>query len=204
MDGERFDSLIKRLGTTRLTRLAALRGLAVGAVASVTGLSLLGQEAEAAERKRRRKRRICHRTSATDPGVTKKLKAKRAKRHLRKHQFDTKGACTAAAPGSTTTINLIGCRNDADCGVGRFCVGGICVQCRSDADCGAGRVCVGNVCNFPVTVINPPPNVIGLEICRQQGNICVPDEEFCCTAGPKTALCVNNPQACNPGSSVPA
>jgi hypothetical protein len=201
MDGERFDSLIKRLGTTRLTRLAALRGLAVGAVASLTGLSLLGEESEAADRKRRKKQRICHRTSATDPGVTKRLKKKRARRHLRKHPFDTKGACTA---GSTTTINIIGCRTDADCGVGRFCVGGICVQCRTAADCAAGQVCVGNVCNNPVTIINNPTTVVGLEICRQQGNICEPDEEFCCTSGPKTALCVNNPSACNPGSFVEA
>ncbi len=84
MDGTRFDQLIKQLATTRLTRLTALRGLAAGAVASVTGLSLLGEEGEAKDKgKKTRKRRICHRTSATDPGVSKKLKAKRAKRHLR-------------------------------------------------------------------------------------------------------------------------
>ena len=58
MDGERFDSLIKRLGTTRLTRLTALRGLAAGARRLATGMSLFAEEAEAA-RKKRRSARIC-------------------------------------------------------------------------------------------------------------------------------------------------
>jgi hypothetical protein len=201
MDGKRFDSLIKRLGTTRLTRLTALRGMAAGSVAALTGLSLFAEEADANGTRRRRRRRICHRTSATDPGVTRKLKAKRAKRHLRKHQFDTKGACTA-------TPVRVGCATDADCTGGRVCENGICVQCRGDANCPPGRFCVGNVCNAPVTnvtnITNPTTVVEGLAICAAQGNICTPDEEFCCTSGPKTALCVRNPNSCNPGTSVAA
>jgi hypothetical protein len=106
VDGPRFDQLIKHLATTRLTRLSALRGLAAGAVASLTGLSLLGEDGGAKDKgKRTRKRRICHRTSANDPGVSKKLKAKRARRHLRKHPFDTKGRC-AALPGPAPTPPL--------------------------------------------------------------------------------------------------
>ena len=46
MDGERFDSLIKRLGTMRLTRLAALRGL-VAAVSRLRGRSCGGGGEEA-------------------------------------------------------------------------------------------------------------------------------------------------------------
>jgi hypothetical protein len=141
MDGERFDSLIKRLGTTRLTRLTALRGLAAGSVAALTGLNLFAEEADANGKKRRRRRRICHRTSATDPGVNKKLKAKRAKRHLRKHPFDTKGACTAAP---------VGCQNNANCTGGQVCVNNICVNCTFDSQCGGGLFCVNGRCQARV------------------------------------------------------
>jgi len=50
MDGTLFDTLITRLGTTRLSRLQALRGLAAGAVAGLTGLSVTADEAGAARK----------------------------------------------------------------------------------------------------------------------------------------------------------
>ena len=50
MDGDRFDDLIKRLGTTRLTRLTALRGLAVGALAATLGIAA-PDEADAKRKK---------------------------------------------------------------------------------------------------------------------------------------------------------
>src|SRR5215210_4216876 len=37
MEDQRFDDLVKRLSTTRLTRMSVLRGLAAGAVATVAG-----------------------------------------------------------------------------------------------------------------------------------------------------------------------
>jgi len=37
MDGERFDELVKRLSTTRLTRIRVIRGFAAGTIAAVTG-----------------------------------------------------------------------------------------------------------------------------------------------------------------------
>ena len=40
MDGERFDSLVKRVFARKLTRVSLLRGVAGGAVASVAGTSL--------------------------------------------------------------------------------------------------------------------------------------------------------------------
>src|SRR5829696_8272961 len=54
MDGEKFDSLIKRFYTTRLTRKSALRGLVAGAAASVAGLSL-ASEGQARKRKSNRR-----------------------------------------------------------------------------------------------------------------------------------------------------
>ena len=47
MDGERFDDLVKKFCTTRLTRLSALRGLAGGAAAVLTGAVLASDETEA-------------------------------------------------------------------------------------------------------------------------------------------------------------
>ena len=38
LDGQRFDDLVKRFGTTRLTRVSVIRGVAAGALAAVTGV----------------------------------------------------------------------------------------------------------------------------------------------------------------------
>jgi hypothetical protein len=150
MDGTRFDQLIKSLATQRVSRLTALRGLAAGAVASVTGLSLFGEEGEAKKGKKTRKRRICHRTSASDPGVSKKLKAKKAKKHLRNHQFDTKGRCGAApAPAPTTGAPPnpgTQCAVDQDCSGGLVCRGGRCDLCNNNNECPGDQLCIQGQC----------------------------------------------------------
>lgn len=43
MDETRFDTLIKRLATRRLTRVQTLHGLAAGGVAALTGMRFLGE-----------------------------------------------------------------------------------------------------------------------------------------------------------------
>lgn len=47
MDGEKFDALLRRVCTTRLTRFSALRGLVAGAAAALTGAALASQSADA-------------------------------------------------------------------------------------------------------------------------------------------------------------
>jgi hypothetical protein len=54
MDGEKFDDLIRKLCTTRLTRLGALRGLAVGAAAVLTGATLASDETDAKSKKKKK------------------------------------------------------------------------------------------------------------------------------------------------------
>src|SRR5215212_10187017 len=54
MDGEKFDELIRKLTTIRLTRLSALRGMVAGAAAAVTGASVL-EDAEAKKAKKKAK-----------------------------------------------------------------------------------------------------------------------------------------------------
>jgi hypothetical protein len=153
MDGTKFDRLIKSIATQRVSRLTALRGLAAGAVASFTGLTLFGEDGEAKDGKKTRKRRICHRTSATDPGVNRRLKVKKAKRHLRNHQFDTKGRCSAvpapttAAPGPTTAPPVgADCTVDADCGGGLICLGGKCRLCQNNNQCPGDQICITGQC----------------------------------------------------------
>jgi hypothetical protein len=124
VDGTRFDQLITRIATRRVSRLTALRRLVAGALAGVTGLSLGGDEGAAAD-KQAKKQRICHRSSASDPGVSKKLKKDRAKKHLKKHPFDTKGRCgavpTTAAPTAVAPLIPVAC--DANTGVSEFVCG---------------------------------------------------------------------------------
>src|SRR5829696_4096627 len=123
MDGTQFDRLSKRLATQRVSRLTALRGLAAGAVASVTGVRLLGEEA-AAKNNHEQKIRICHRSSATDPGVSKKLKKDKAQKHLKRHPFDTKGRCTATPVTPVTPVIPA-----------TTCAAGAPVQCGNSAFC---------------------------------------------------------------------
>src|SRR5215211_6253733 len=121
MEGARFDRLSKHIATQRVSRLTALRGLAAGAVASVTGVRLLGEEA-GAKNNHEKKIRICHRSSATDPGVSKKLKKDKAQKHLKRHPFDTKGRCTAApAPTSTVVATTCDAAAPVQCGNSAFC-----------------------------------------------------------------------------------
>ena len=93
MDAERFDTMVRRLGMTRLTRISALRGLAGSAAALLMGGALLPTTTEAADRSRR-KRTICH-CPDTDPKNcrTLRLRRKRARRHLRRHPNDYRGEC---------------------------------------------------------------------------------------------------------------
>jgi hypothetical protein len=53
MDGEKFDNLIKRFCTTRLTRKSALRGLVAGAAAALTGVSFASDNVAARKRRAR-------------------------------------------------------------------------------------------------------------------------------------------------------
>jgi hypothetical protein len=114
MDGERFDALIRRLGTTRLTRMRALRGVA-GSAAALMAAALVATT-EAADR-RRRKRTICH-CPDTDPKncTTLRLRRRRARRHLRRHPNDYKGECRKQPKPAPT------CTTDADCAAtGQVC-----------------------------------------------------------------------------------
>jgi hypothetical protein len=112
MDGERFDALIRRLGTTRLTRMRVLRG-ATGSAAALMAAALVATT-EAADR-RRRKRTICH-CPDTDPKncTTLRLRRRRARRHLRRHPNDYKGECRKQPKPAPT------CTTDADC-AGQVC-----------------------------------------------------------------------------------
>ena len=103
MDGTRFDQLIKRLVTQRVSRLTALRGLAAGAVAVLTGVNLTHEEAGAAKDKPN-KRRICV-CSSFDPATcdTKKKSKKAARRTLRNNACAYKGRCQAGKSGCVGT-----------------------------------------------------------------------------------------------------
>ena len=104
MDAERFDTMVRRLGMTRLTRISALRGLVGSAAALLMGGALLPTTTEAADR-RRRKRTICH-CPDTDPKNcrTLRLRRKRARRHLRRHPNDYRGECQKQSkPAPTCT-----------------------------------------------------------------------------------------------------
>jgi hypothetical protein len=107
LDADRFDQLAVSVSQAAPSRRSLLRRMAGGglatAIAALGGVSLLAKPGAAKKSgKKTRRRAICHRTSATDPGVTKKMKAKKAKKELKQHQFDTKGKCQATGGTSGT------------------------------------------------------------------------------------------------------
>jgi hypothetical protein len=57
MDGERFDSLIKRFTVTRVTRLEAVRGLLAGAGLAVTGAAFASEIADAKSKHKGKKKK---------------------------------------------------------------------------------------------------------------------------------------------------
>ena len=73
MDGEKFDALLKRICTTRLTRISALRGLVAGAAAALTGAAIASDETDA------KKKEAAPRRSETAPTKARPRRAVRAR-----------------------------------------------------------------------------------------------------------------------------
>jgi hypothetical protein len=149
VDDTTFDTLIKRLATTRLTRLQTLRGLAAGGVAALTGMSLLGEEGEA-KKNNPKKRKVCLCSPASC--TTKRVK-NRARVIRRNAPCAYKGKCTSFNPcaAAVTTpvplaplVPVLECTSNAECD-GQLCIGNECVggeACESDTECPSPLECI--------------------------------------------------------------
>ena len=141
MDGTTFDNLIKRLSSRRLTRLRALQGLATATTLVFAGAGLTTEGTGAVERKRT----ICH-CGDNNPQqincVTRRLKRKRAKRHLRRHQYDYKGKCrNNPTVGCSPANNPQGsCPGGQICNTKSICVTAGCLD-PANPQCPVGEVC---------------------------------------------------------------
>jgi hypothetical protein len=92
MDDERFDALIKRLGTTRLTRGRAVHGLIVGIATAATGVGLTALDANAKKKTKRK-----------GTGKKQGSKGKKDKGRGRGSRNVSQRALTCSAPTSVTT-----------------------------------------------------------------------------------------------------
>ena len=150
MDATRFDQLIKRITTMRVSRLTALRGLAVGALAAAVGFAA-PDEADAKCKKKcgqcKKKKRTKNHckckpkpngTLCSIPGATTATTC-------------LNGACVAAAtptplpppPGfNCTTAGCVGANAGLVCNTST----GQCVTCQTFADCGALQACFSGRC----------------------------------------------------------
>jgi hypothetical protein len=139
MDGTTFDVLIKRLGRTRLTRLRAMQGVAAATAGALVGARLAPVDTEAAQRKRT----ICH-CGDDNPQqlncVTKRLKKKKAKRHLRRHQYDYKGKCRTNVGCSPANNTQGSCPAGQICSTKSICVTAGCLD-PNTLQCPAGEIC---------------------------------------------------------------
>jgi hypothetical protein len=148
MDATRFDDLIKRFATTRLTRVQTLRGLAAGGVAALTGVGLTAEEADA-KKKNAKKVKVCQCFSELATSCSTKKKAKKkAKKLLRNFPCSYKGSCrgvsgcAAGTPGGGTGPG-------GSTGPGQTCSDGIKNGTETDVDCGGStcpRCAIGKTC----------------------------------------------------------
>ena len=211
MKGTRFDRLIKRLATTPLTRANALRGLAAS-VATLTGVGLL-TEPGAAKKDRVRKIWICHRTSATDPGVTKRREKSKVKKELKRHAFDTRGRCSAAGAGTELVCPpvcptcqacdaaiaqcvAVNRQPGTNCAAPNICCGGVCCTgagtggvraCNAASRCATCAEVCPNTCTNCFTLAEG--GTVCLDGFSSQGRACSSSAE-CATANPQFPHCV--------------
>jgi hypothetical protein len=156
MDATTFDTLIKQLGTTRITRLTALRGLAVGALAAAIGVAAPDDAAAGKKKCPQCKKRKCHNrnghkrcrcknkangTLCSIPGATTATTC-------------LNGSCVAAAgptpvppgpPPPGFNCNTAGC---VGVNAGLVCntTTGQCVNCATFDQCGGLNACIGGRC----------------------------------------------------------
>ena len=199
MDDRRFDQLTKALSGSTGSRRETL-GLAVGGAAAAV-LGFLGvEEAAIAQRrdnndKRRRRRRnrdndqdrpqqFCHCPDATGNNCrTKKLKAKKVDRHLKKHPNDYRGKC--GRPAAACTDTNVPCDTRTS-----LCCAGVCCPDRTSPN-GIGicpprdATCCGEQTGGYCT--SSFPNCCGSEGCCKSGERCCADinapRGYCCPAG---------------------
>src|SRR5829696_4454205 len=155
MDGSTFDTLIKRLASTRMTRLTALRGLAVGAVAATLGVAA-PDEADAKCKKQCGdcRKKVRHKSKSGKVRCRCKAKANGTLCSIPGATTATtclNGTCVAAAaplplpppPGfNCTTAGCVGANAGLVCNT----TTGQCVTCQTFADCGALQACFSGRC----------------------------------------------------------
>ncbi len=208
MDVTTFDTLIKRLATTRLTRWQALRGMAAGGVAALTGVSLLGEEGEA-KKDKPKKKTICHRGSDVSIlGTTKKVTKKGNQKHFRQHPADYKGKCTAARIVSPTppTVPPVppppppgpGCVS-ANCPKFETCVNNQCGPCTLASQCPAGEACLNGRCiggsGRNAITCDAPPQCQAFSAHLSCEEV-VGTSQFFCLAGTECAPAIQRPVVC--------
>jgi hypothetical protein len=147
MDAIRFDQLIKRIGTTRISRFTALRGLAVGALAATIGLA----DPDDAAAKCKKKCGQCQ----------KKTRKKTKSGKVRCRCKPKANGTLCSIPGATTTTTclngtcvaaagpVVECQNNAGCTAGRVCENNRCVDCTSTAQCSGNLTCINGRCQSP-------------------------------------------------------
>ena len=151
MDANTFDDLIKRLTTTPQTRTSVLRGLvASAALAAMT----LVPESGTAKKNHENERKVC--VCGADGTVgschTKKVKADKIKKLLRRNPCAFKGKCTGVNPCSTVPSDGGGTGGGTGGGIGGGASGGgcdprTCPRDQSTNSTGLGFCCEGGFCS---------------------------------------------------------
>src|SRR5215211_789495 len=178
MEDQRFDDLVKRLCTTRLTRLSALRGLAGGAAAALTGALLASDDTEAKKRARGENHKK-HRAQSQDKKVRSQSQDLTAK-------VEANATCWAAGhpcEGSQTCCQdpfTLTCIEGAGSGAAERC-------CLPGSEvCGSGNTaqcCPGEAaCNEANTAcVCPGTRVFCGFLCCAEGATCTDAESGTCS-----------------------
>ena len=199
MDANTFDDLIKRLTTTPQTRTSVLRGLV--ASAALAGMSLV-PESGTAKKNHESERKVC--VCGADGTVaschTKKVKADKIKKLLRRNPCAFKGKCTGVNPCSTVPSDGGGAGGGTGGGTGGGASGGGCDPrtcprdqstnstglgfCCEGGFCSCGGICCSSVDCWIFTQSSSDGELVQQvvqELCAPPAG-CIPCPETCCTA----------------------
>jgi hypothetical protein len=109
MDSEKFDDLIKRIGTARVSRLTALKGLVGGAAVALTGAAVATSDADAKNKKKGKSKKKGKKKSRNSQAVAPIYDNGPAPAPIHKPADDTKTPSNNTSPAPV-------CDKYEDCG----------------------------------------------------------------------------------------
>lgn len=203
MEGNRFDSLTRRVGADGAGRRQVMRTLATALLGSALGgmVAQLGVIERAGAKSRSKHKR--HANRGHDAAHAEGKHRKKQQKHKRRKQNQS--------PPTTGVDDLPLCRIDCEPSGGRCCPGGVCIDAASCCDsspacpdgscpepgecCDGEWLCPGNICH-PIDECCPGTKRCGPTACIAENTCCDKDPDPTCDSCSQVS-CVDGTKVCS-------